>query len=156
MNLVVEPYKIGLKLRPIMIMVLYRNADGHLRKLQMPLRSLTVTTDATLKAEQLQNRHRVLQSVPIVLVIKLIQMAQQTLLGFPVEKAASLVQSRLIVDGERDLNKVSSSELQCQKYIMEVSFLRNNVATGDAHFVYDRQMCFEQNAKSNWDDEQSD
>lgn len=121
----------------------------------MPLRSLKTTADPRAKADELKLRHLThLESVPAMVLTKLISIAQEVLIGLPIQEAIDKVTAKFTVDTERDLNVVPTSELKRQKELMEFTFMRNAISPTDPRFVYDKQVTFHrQIGLSAWDDE---
>lgn len=124
----------------------------------MPLRSLKPAADPRAKAEELKLRHPThLENVPIIVLIKLISIAQEVLLGKPFAEAVDKVSADFKVDTERDLNSVSVTELKQQKDLMELSFLHHAISSNDPRFVYDKQITFNlQKGSSIWDDDEEE
>lgn len=154
---VIHPRKIGLRLQPLSLILLYE--DGRkVRKRSMPLRTLKPTADPRAKADELKLRHLThLENVPIMILTKLISIAQEVTIGTSFQEAVDKVTAKFIVDTERDLNAVSVSELKRQKDLMELSFLSNAINPTDPRFIYDKQVTFHrQKGLSAWDEEDSE
>ena len=151
---VIRPRKIGLRLKPTSLILLYEDGTK-VRKRSMPLRSLKPTADPRAKADELKLRHLThLDSVPTMVLTKLISIAQEVLMGLAIQEAIDKVTAKFAVDTKRDLNGVSASELKRQKELMEVTFTNNAISPNDPRFVYDKQVTFHrQTGLSTWDDE---
>lgn len=140
---VIRPRKIGLVLKPPSLILLYDDLGGKkLRKRSMPLRfQLKASTDPRAKAEEVKLRHlSYLDTVPTVILTKLIAIAQEVEAGLSLSKAVEAVNSRFTVNAEKDLNRVSERELRIQKDIMELTFLTNAIDVSHPSFVYDKQV----------------
>lgn len=156
---VIIPKKVGLVLKPPSLVLLYETGEKKLRKRSLPLRfPLKSSTDPRAKAEELKLRHLAyLEKVPTVIVTKLISIAQEVQSGLPLTEAIDQVKARFTVDTQKDLNRVSASELQRQKDLMELSFLGNAVDPSHPAFIYDKQVPFNQpTCQSAWDDEEEE
>ena len=154
----VNPRKIGLRLEPLCLILLYDFGDGgKLRKRYMPLRSIKSTSDPRAKAEELKIRHlKHLERVPLVVLIKLISIVREIDNGqLTVSQAAERVSRQFSVDTERDLNVASDTELRRQKDLMEVSFIEHAILPGHPDYVYDKKVVFNQpsDALSAWDED---
>lgn len=153
-NRVIHPRKIGLRLQPLSLILLYEDGKK-VRKRSMPLRSVKPTADPKAKADELKLRHLThLDNVPTTVLTKLISIAQQVMMGNSFQEALDKVTALFTVDTERDLNAVSVSELKRQKDLMELSFLSNAINPTDPRFIYDKQVAFHrQKGLSAWDEE---
>lgn len=151
---VIHPRKIALRLKPLGLILLYDDGQ-RMRKRTMPLRSLRPSVDPRAKAEELKVRHLVYtEAIPTAVVTKLIALAQEVRTGCSLHEAVKRVETRYSVDTERDLNAVTEKELELQKELMEVSFVRNAVRPEDSKFVYDKQVDFDTpKLSSTWDDD---
>lgn len=151
---VIHPKKIGLKLEPLTLILLYQ--DGvKVRKRFMPIRNLKSQADPWTRSEELKLRHMTyLADVPTVVLTKLISIAQQVMIGLTINEAVEQVTKRFSIDTERDLNVVSESELKRQKELMELTFINNVIGPSDPRFVYDKQIEFHRPDRvSDWDDD---
>ena len=137
------PLKLGFKLKPLQLVLLYKCEQRGLRKRLMPIRRLTLTTDPRAKAEEIRTRHLLyLGNVPIHVITKLVTIVQETLLKVPLAEAVDRIQKKFTVDTKTDLNLVSQTELQIQKDLMHKSFLANSVTKNNPNFVYDNKIDF--------------
>ena len=145
--------KLGLKLKPLQLVLLYRAQSERLRKRWMPIRRLTLTTDPRAKAEELRSRHGPhLQNVPVYVISRLVAIAQETLMRIPLSEAVSRVDEKFSADSSADLNLLSDSQLKVQKDFMQISFQANGIDRNHRDFVYDRKIDFEApTAHSAWD-----
>ena len=88
---------------------------------------------------------------------RLVLLAREHLRGQSLSQALVNVSSQLSVDPEEDLNKLSDSQLQRRKDIMEFNFEKNNVKKGDPAFVYDKEVSFGAlKEAAGWDEESDD
>ena len=154
----VNPRKIGLRLEPLSLILLYDfGQGGKLRKRYMPLRSVKSMSDPRIKAEELKIRHlKHLERVPLIVLIKLISIVREIDNGqLTVSQAAERVSRQFSIDRERDLNVASDTELRRQKDLMEVSFIEHAILPGHPDYVYDKKVVFNQtsDALSAWDED---
>ena len=85
---------------------------------------------------------------------RLVLLAREHLRGQTLSQALVNVSSLLSVDPEEDLNKLSDTQLQRRKDIMEFNFEKNNVKKGDPAFVYDKEVSFGAlKETAGWDEE---
>ncbi|XP_046445657.1 uncharacterized protein LOC124195344 [Daphnia pulex] len=155
---VIRARKIGLKLDPLSLILLYQDGEVKVRKRFMPIRNLKSPADPWARAEELKLRHMTyLAAVPTVVLTKLISIAQQVMIGLDVDEAVRQVTQRFSVDVERDLNVVSEPELKRQKELMELTFINNVIGPSDPRFVYDKQVAFHRPDRvSDWDEDNSE
>lgn len=121
----------------------------------MPLRDLKPDSDCSQVVGRLRLRHsKHLQEVGEVKLERLVLLAREHLRGQTLTQALVNVSSQLSVDPEEDLNKLSDSQLQRRKDIMEFNFEKNNVKKGDPAFVYDKEVSFGTlKEAAGWDEE---
>ena len=85
---------------------------------------------------------------------RLVLLAREHLRGQTLSQALVNVSSLLSVDPEEDLNKLSDTQLQRRKDIMQFNFEKNNVKKGDPAFVYDKEVSFAAlKEAAGWDEE---
>ena len=153
----VIPQKLGLRLKPPQLILLYEHEERGTRKRVMPLRRLTVTSDPGTKAEELRMRHLLfLERIPTIFVSKLIAIIQETMVGVPLTEAVLKINAKFTIDTRLDLNRVTDTELKRHKQLMEISFQRNVVDKNNPDFIYDKQIGFTPTALSVWDEEDED
>jgi len=149
------PLKLGFKLKPVQLVLLYKCEQRGLRKRLMPIRRLTLTTDPRAKAEEMRARHQLyLDKVPIHITTKLVAILQETLLKIPLSEAVDRIQNKFAIDTLTDLNLVSETELQIQKDLMQLSFQANSISKHHPEFIYNKEVNFDkQTIDSAWDED---
>ena len=149
------PLKLGFKLKPVQLVLLYKCEQKGLRKRLMPIRRLTLTTDPRAKAEEMRSRHLLyLEKVPIHVTTKLVAIVQEISLKVPLMEAVDRIQKKFTIDATTDLNLVSNTELQIQKDLMQMSFQANSINKNHPNYVYDKEVDFDKpTVDSAWDED---
>lgn len=154
------PQKCGIRFKPPAIVLTYEvKSTGKVHCRIMPLRKFTKNSGITRVAEELKNnpRHKdYLDRVPLHQLERLVTIIQDHLKGSSLEDTIKKTKELDHIDPNEDLNKVDPHVLQKKKAIMDETFENNRKRIGDEDFVYDKEVDFEQGAKietCEWDSE---
>jgi len=146
--------KVGVSFSPSPALVILYTEEGKVRRREMPLRELKSDSDCRSVVGRLRLRHnKHLVSVSEVRLERLVLLAREHLRGHSLTQALGHVDQAFKVDPQEDLNKLSDTELQRRKDIMDLHFERNNIGQGHPEFVYDKQVDFlGEKEAGDWDD----
>lgn len=153
----VQPKKLGIHFSPPTLILLYKTQSNY-KKLSMPIRELSVTSDCSVLASRLQGRHKKqLSSVNIIAIEKMIRLIQEVIKGHDKSAALEIVSKEYLLNPDEDLNRLNDKELKRRKAIMDLNFKKNNIDKDHPDFVYDKEVDFSGEKKtSGWDSETSD
>eukprot|EP00088_Acartia_fossae_P048826 TRINITY_DN5338_c0_g1_i2.p1 TRINITY_DN5338_c0_g1~~TRINITY_DN5338_c0_g1_i2.p1 ORF type:complete len:508 (-),score=104.15 TRINITY_DN5338_c0_g1_i2:266-1789(-) len=148
----VVPKKLGTVFSPPTLILLYKNKKNY-KKLSMPIRELSVTSDCSVLAARLQARHkRQLSSVNIIAIEKMIRLIQEIMKGHARSEALNIIKKEYELNPDEDLNQLNDKELKRRKAIMDLNFKKNNISKDHPDFVYDKEVDFSGiKQTSNWD-----
>jgi len=146
--------KIGISFNGPSIVLLY-SQNGNTRKREMPLRDLKADSDCRNIVNKIKLRHSEhLESVSDIRLEKLVMLARENLKGVGLEKGLKNVETFLKVDPEENMNKLTDTELNRRKELMDLTFEKNSIGKGHPEFVYDKEVEFKPSKKAgDWDDE---
>jgi len=152
-----QPKKLGILFSPPTLILLYKT-QSNCKKLSMPIRELSVTSDCSVLASRLQARHKKqLSSVNIIAIEKMIRLIQEVIKGHDKSAALEIVSKEYLLNPDEDLNRLNDKELKRRKAIMDLNFKKNNIDKDHPDFVYDKEVDFSGEKKtSGWDSETSD
>ncbi|KAM7445312.1 Centrosomal protein of 19 kDa [Porites harrisoni] len=153
------PRKCGVKFDPPTLVVFYEvNLTGKLHKRSMPIRMLRRDSSVSDAVDELKNssRHgKYLENISYSQLEKLLTMIQNKMKGMESNQIKNISSgARPNSSGEEDLNKLDDYELDKRKAAMDEDFEKNRLRPGDADYVYDKEVEFnEGKIESGWDDE---
>ena len=157
------PKKCGIRFTPPALVLVYEDISkqNKLRKYVMPVRNFRTSSSVSFVAQQLKQRHeKMLGSVSIIQVEKMLRILQEHLKGTDINEAVELANKEFTVNPDEDLNKLGDDEIKKKKEIMDETFNKNRIKPGDPDFVYDKRVDFEKELKekveSGWDKEEND
>lgn len=150
--------KIGVIFNPPTLLLLYKIGNKY-KKLCMPVRELSVTSDCSVLAARLQARHKKqMSTINIISIERMIRLIQEVMKGHSKSAALDIVASEYQLNPDEDLNTLTDKQLNRRKAIMDLNFKKNNIDKDHPDYVYDKEVVFEGEKKtSNWDtsDEES-
>lgn len=149
--------KFGISLSPSPSLLLLYTEEGKTRRREMPLRDLRADSDCRALVSRLKLRHPCLGSIPPVRLERVLLLVREQMRGSSLHQAIETVDSLLRGDPMEDLNKLSDTELQRRKDLMDLAFEKNKKGKDDPDFVYDKQVDFgsAREAAKGWDDSQA-
>lgn len=146
--------KIGISFAGPSIVLMY-SQNGNTRKREMPLRDLKADSDCRNIVNRMKLRHsKHLEYVSDIRLEKLVMLAREHLKGVGLKMGLQNVESFLKVDPEENMNKLTDTELNRRKELMDLTFEKNSIGKGHPDFVYDKEVEFNPNKEAvGWDDE---
>ena len=155
----IKVLKIGIRQRsPGPALTLLYITEGQKRYRIMPVLFLPKTGPVDIILKTLREHHDILESVSDMRIEKMLKILQLTASGKNVQKAAGEINTQYKIDPNQDLNKVSETELERTKKLMDDKFEKNQVKKGDKNFKYDFRIDYEteEPITAGWDNEKND
>lgn len=153
------PLKLGIRIQPPALTLVYQSAAGKERYRIMPVRFLNKFGSVNTILKDLKERHKEhLENVSDVRVEKMVRILQDIQKGRTLDEAVTAISKEYLVDPEQDLNKLDDEQLARKKKVMNSSFEKNQLKPGDPGYEYDKQIEYDTTEKveAGWDSPDDD